>query len=418
MTFRPLIALFFILGTSPLRSQNIPYDLPDLLTRQDDKSVETQEDWIKNRRPEILNMFQTQVYGKTPEKKMAVSFKVDYQNDAALSGRSRFKSITATFSNHSDTLSINIAVYLPKNSHQPAPLFLGLNFYGNHTVNVDPNIPISKSWVPNNIPLCIFENKADHLSRGVRAHRWPVERIIERGYGLAIIYCGDLDPDFDDDFQNGIHPLFYNKNQNRPTNDEWGTIGAWAWGLSRAMDYFEQDADIDEKQVAVIGHSRLGKAALWAGAQDERFAAVISNDSGCGGAALSKRKSGETLKAINERFPHWFCKNFHQYNDKEEQLPLDQHMLIALMAPRPVYVASAEQDDWADPLGEYLSLYHAAPVYSLFGHSVQLPKDHPKLNKPMVSGPMGYHIRSGRHDITRYDWEQYLDFVDQQFNEK
>jgi hypothetical protein len=385
------------------------YTLPDALVMESGEKVKDAVSWRRERRPEILELFEREVYGRTPAVGQEMRFEVRSEEGAALEGKAVRKEVTIHLAGG---LRMELLMYLPKGKGGRVPMFLGLNFNGNQTVHADPGITASTNWNRANRAAGLVDREAVEASRGTSASRWPVEVIMGRGYGLATVYYGDLEADHVEGWRTGVRSVIGREaGEEGFAPDDWGAIGAWAWGLSRVMDYLEQDAGVDAERVVLIGHSRLGKTALWAGAQDERFAVVISNNSGCGGAALSRRGFGETVGRINGSFPHWFCGNFKRYNGREGELPVDQHELIALIAPRPVYVASASEDLWADPRGEFLSALHAESVYRLLGRGglgvVEMPEE-----GEAVGDVIGYHLRRGKHDVTMWDWERYLDFAD------
>lgn len=388
------------------------YKLPDPLICEDGTPVRNRRDWERRRRPELLWLFEEHVYGRAPTAPPGMWFERAGEDAYALGGRATRREVTLWLRGDRGGPKMDLLLYLPRGRRGPVPVFLGLNFMGNHTVHPDPGIRITTAWVPNDRAGTVVSNRATAASRGWAASRWPVERILERGYGLVTAYCGDLEPDHPEGWKLGVRAALSLDGTNhvfRP--DEWGAIAAWAWGLSRAMDYLEGDRDVDARRVVLIGHSRLGKTALWAGARDRRFAIVISNESGEGGAALTRRRYGERIADLNRRFPHWFCGRYKSYDDREDDLPVDAHELIALMAPRPVYIGSAVEDRWADPRGEFLAGVHAEPVYRLYGLEGLGVTEWPPMGRS-VGRYIGYHVREGRHDLTAWDWERYLDFAD------
>lgn len=402
-------------GTNYDESKVGNYTLPDPLVCADGTKVADAATWRAKRRPEVLELFRTHVYGHSPARPAAMKFEVTAEDKNALGGKATRREVTIYFLGTKDGPKMELLVYLPNGAKRPVPAFLGLSFGGNHAVANDPGVKLSTIWMRPSKEKGIVNNRATEASRGTEAGRWQVEMLLARGYALATAYYGDIEPDFAEGWKVSTRAALAKDGANTQfAPDDWGAIGAWAWGLSRALDYLETDRDVDAKHVAVIGHSRLGKTALWAGAQDERFALVISNNSGEGGAALARRWFGETTAVINRAFPHWFCGNFKQYVDNESKLPVDQHELIALAAPRPIYVASAEEDRWADPRGEFLSAKNAEPVYRLFGKEGLGVDEMPAIDHP-VGKTIGYHIRTGKHDVTAYDWEQYLRFADRHF---
>jgi len=355
------------------------YLLPDPLLCADGTRIATTEAWERKGRPETLDRFAFWVYGRAlPTAEVQIA---EIERDPqALGGRAIRKRARITATADGRSFAFEATLLLPADARR-VPAFLLIN----------------------------IRREGDGAGTGY----WPVETILARGYAAATFRTWDVDPDERDPAARargvrGIWPA----GGGREGFDAWGTLAAWAWGASRVLDYLLTDPAIDPERIAVIGHSRGGKTALWAGAQDPRFALVISNESGCGGAALSRRRFGETVARINTVFPYWFCDNFKRFNDREDDLPVDQHQLVALVAPRAVYVASAEEDRWADPRGEFLALAHASPVYALYGEPGIRPEEMPPVDTPLHRGRMAYHLRRGAHALTEYDWERYLDFAD------
>ena len=392
------------------------HPLPELLLCEDGTKVIDSSVWITKRRPEILDLFATYVYGKFPPAESEITYEEISVNQAALDGRAIRHEIAINYFSNAKKLTINLALYLPKSASTPVPIFLGSNFNGNHAVDHDESISINTKWMRNTLDeKSVVNNRATESSRGFEASRWRLELIIEKGFGVATFYYGDLEADHPDGWKNGIRAALSPGGESSEfADDDWGAISAWSWGLSRALDYLVTNPAVDSERVALIGHSRLGKAALWAGALDERFALVISNNSGAGGISLARRDFGESIRSINENFPHWFCGNYKRFNDSPETLPVDMHQLAALIAPRPLYIASAQEDAWADPRGEFLAGKNAEPVYALFGKPGLAVAQWPPVNQP-VGEFIGYHIRTGKHDVTTYDWQQFLRFASQHF---
>jgi pimeloyl-ACP methyl ester carboxylesterase len=358
-----------------------PYTLPDVLTAPSGKKMATAGDWQKYGRPEFLELFRTNVFGRVPSTPYNKSFKIVNEDKNALGGKATLKQVDVTITSGTGSLVIHLNLFVPNNIRKPVPAFLLINL---GSKGIDP-------------------------ARQTKSESWPAEEIVARGYAAAAFSNADVDPDNFDDFNNGIHALL---DQAPRKDDSWGTLAAWAWGASRCMDYLVTDRDIAKNKVAVVGHSRGGKTALWAGAEDERFSIVVANESGAGGAAIARRRLGETVARLNSSFPHWFCTNYRKYNNNEDSMPLDMHMLLALTAPRALYIDAAAEDLWGDPKGCYLALYNSLPVFRLYDKSVILSEQVPTLNHQIISGVAGFHIRDGEHALKIADWNMIMDFAD------
>ena len=358
------------------------YTLPDIFTSEQGVKIVSDDLWNNVRRPEIIEQFRKNVFGRVPLTQYREEFKMVSLDTQALNGTATQKEIEIKIDADGKSLSFHLFLFTPNDVKQRVPVFL----------LIDP-------WfAENNTPKWKANDEY-----------WPVKDAIKRGYGMAVFNAADIDPDYFDNFRNGIHAVL--DKIPRP-GDAWGTLAAWAWGASRCMDYLLADKNVAPDKVAVVGHSRAGKTALWAGAEDIRFAMVVSNESGAGGAALARRRFGETVARLNSSFPHWYCSNYNKFSNNEDALPVDMHMLLALVAPRALYVDCADEDLWGDPHGSYLSLYYSLPVFKLLGVKSDLPEAMPPLNKQVISGRVGFHIRDGAHNLLLRDWNHFMDFAD------
>jgi pimeloyl-ACP methyl ester carboxylesterase len=361
------------------------YTLPEILKTTDGRQVKSRKMWEDTRRPEILGLFAENIYGQMPQDYDSIRYNVTKEDNAAMNGRATLKEVSVQVFRKKKSVTIHLTLFVPNQAKKPVPAFVLINNRGNDNTDA---------------------------TRKVKSEFWPAEMVIDSGYAIAAFHVSDLAPDKNETFMNGLLQMYP---EQLAADNGMRAIGAWAWGASRVVDYFEKDKDIDPKKVVVVGHSRGGKASLWAAANDQRFAICVTNCSGNTGAALARRQFGERITRINTTFPYWFSNNYKKFNDRENSLPVDQHMLIALVAPRPIYATNASKDLWADPTGTFLSLKAAEEAYGLYNIKSNLPAKPPGINQPIIKSQLAYHNREGEHNMTSYDWENFVRFANYHF---
>lgn len=380
------------------------YSLPNPLLLANRKAVRNAKTWYEKRRPEIVRLFEENQFGSSPGPPGKLNFEVFDKGTSALEGKALRSQVTVYFSEDKSGPKMDLLIYLPAQTSKPVPLILTPSFSANSSVVDDPGIKPREIWSR--------DKKRIPAPKTSNLGSLKVEPVLAQGLGLATFYYGDVDPDFQGGLPFGVRALYLKPGHTEPAADEWGAIAAWAWGLSRALDYLESDERVDARRVALFGVSRLGKTVLWAGAHDTRFALVIASCSGEGGAALSRRNYGETIKHLTapSRYPYQFCANYQKYADHVDQLPVDAHMLIALIAPRPLLLQTGDQDKWSDPKGEFLAAVAAGPVYRLLGKQALDTDQMPPAGQPILH-TLGYYMHSGGHGTIPSDWDQFLKFI-------
>ncbi len=370
---------------------------PDPLVMFSGERVLTPKDWTGKRRPELKELMQHYMYGQLPAP-LKIKPVIDLVDPNFFGGKATLKLVTINFVKDKAP-PIHVLLVVP-NQHKPAPVFVGINFSGNHALVADPRVPLPT----------VAEGHATEAGRGKDVETWSLEQSIDRGYAVATFCYNEVEPDRPD-ATNGVREMLRTPSAGA---SQWGAVAAWAWGMQRVVDYVVTDKDLDSKRIAAVGHSRLGKATLLAAAFDERIALAFPHQSGCGGAAPSRGTVGESVARINEVFPYWFCDEFKTFNTQTDRLPFDQHDLIALCAPRPVLISCAAEDTWSNPAGQFEMLKAADCVYRLTSGEGLAVLAMPE-SRQLVASRLGYFIRPGKHSMTREDWKAFLDFADRQF---
>lgn len=380
------------------------YTLPDPLVMANGKPVRDAKTWMEKRRPEIVRLFEENEYGRSPGRPKGMSFDVFDKGTPAFDGKATRRQVTIYFSHDKNGPKLDLLEYVPAKATKPVPLLLQISFSANSSSVDDPGVKAGEVWGRD-------KKKVPAPKFGLG--RLDVPRLMDAGIGVATFYYGDVDPDFLGGIPNGVRALYLKRGQTEPAPDEWGAISAWAWGMSRAMDYLETDKAVDAKRVAIYGVSRLGKTVMWAGAHDTRFAMVIASCSGEGGAALSRRDYGETIAHLvaPTRYPYQFCANYAKYAQHVDQLPVDANMLVALIAPRPLLLQTGSTDNWSDPKGEFLAAVAAGPVYRLLGKQGLDTDQWPPAGTPILHD-IGYYMHNGGHGTLPADWDIFLKFID------
>jgi len=407
-----------LIVTLPLAAADFPQPkelpaqaaFPDPLLFRDGKKVETKEDWTTKRRPEMLELFKHYMYGKYPTVKTTLTAKILHEDNKAFGGKGTLREVEVSVG-IDRCPPFYVLLALPNERPKAGvPIFVGLNFTGNHTLIADEHIRIPTTWMYPNDPG-VKANKATVEGRGKRPDTWPLDAIIAAGYGVATVYNGDFDPDTKES-RGGMRPYITPYPAGEQAPDFPGTIMCWAWGIHRIVDYVSTLPEIDAKRIAAFGHSRLGKTVLLATALDDRIAVAFPHQAGCGGTAPSRQNNPkvESVKRITTTFPHWFCGNFAAFGDDTTKLPFDQHSLLALVAPRPVLYSNATKDECANPVGQFEMMKLATPVYILLGEKGIESEKQPEIGK-VLDTRLGYWIREGKHETNREDWKVFVAYA-------